>query len=354
MTRFGKYSNLICLLFAIAVVEFIGLAGLLISGAAGGGDPEEEVLAAPAEEAPPPGSGEEDPAGAERTETPEQEEPPKEKAKPAGERTAPEILAGAQLITHGMGAVDGVTVLNCLEGFQAQYDKGVRVFEVDLRLTRDHQVVLRHDWRAGWQSGISETSIPELKEFLARPILKQYTPLSFRDLLLLMEEHPDICIVTDTKFLDPEIITLEFEAMVQDAADLGLSYLFDRMVIQIYNPLMFRIVDTIHHFPCYIYTLYSEGFAQTEDAFREKAAFCQENGILGVTMWSYWWREAYAPIAQEYGVAVYTHTVNDPEAALRQLESGVSAVYTDILTPEDLEGPADGPENQPESLEEGA
>ena len=71
-------------------------------------------------------------------------------------------------------------------------------------------------------------------------------------------------------------------------------------------------------------------------------------------MWSYWWREAYAPIAQEYGVAVYTHTVNDPEAALRQLESGVSAVYTDILTPEDLEGPADGPENQPESLEEGA
>ena len=360
MRRFGKYSNLIYLLLAIAALEFIGLAGLLLSGAAGG-EPDAAVLSgeedAPSGQAEDPGgtqSGE--PGEARDPAVPEQEEPPGEKAKPAGERTGPEILSGAQLITHGMGAVDGVTVLNCLEGFQAQYDKGVRVFEVDLRLTRDHQVVRRHDWRAGWQSGISETSIPELKEFLARPILHKYTPLSFRDLLLLMEEHPDICVVTDTKFLDAEIVTLEFEAMLQDAEELGLSYLFDRMVIQVYSPLMFRVVDTVHHFPNYIYTLYSEGFAQTEDAFREKAAFCQENGILGVTMWSHWWREAYAPIAQEYGVAVYTHTVNDPETALRQLEGGVSAVYTDLLTPEDLEDPADAAEseNQPQSSEEGA
>ena len=29
--------------------------------------------------------------------------------------------------------------------------------------------------------------------------------MSFRDLLLLMEEYPDICIITDTKFTDAEV-----------------------------------------------------------------------------------------------------------------------------------------------------
>ena len=340
MTRFGKYSNLICLLFAIAVVEFIGLAGLLISGAAGGGDPEEEVLAAPAEEAPPPGSGEEDPAGAERTETPEQEEPPKEKAKPAGERTAPEILAGAQLITHGMGAVGERTVLNCLEGFQAMYQQGVRVFEADLRLTSDQAVVLRHDWRKGWQRGIRETSIPTLEEFLNAPILGKYTPLSFQDLLLLMEEYPDICIVTDSKFMEAEFVRLQFDAMVADAEELGLSYLLDRFVVQIYSPLMFQVVDSIHHFSGYIYTLYLEGFDGTEDTFRRKAAFCAENGILGITMAQELWGAAYGEIAAEYGISVYTHTVNDLEQAKALLDSGVSGIYTDSLTPGNLETPA--------------
>ena len=77
-------------------------------------------------------------------------------------------------------------MLNCLEGFQAMYAQGVRVFEADLRMTSDQKVVLRHDWRKGWQRGIRETSIPTLEEFLNAPILGKYTPLSFQDLLLLM------------------------------------------------------------------------------------------------------------------------------------------------------------------------
>ena len=68
---------------------------------------------------------------------------------------------------------------------------------------------------------------------------------------------------------------------------------------------------------------------------------------MGITMWDYWWREDYAPIAQELGLKVYTHTVNDAQDALRLLESGVSAVYTDGLTPGELaQTPAAGAEIQ--------
>ena len=334
MAKRPKVQPFTWLLLALVVLLFAGLLGVLLA------DSRSQAALAAEEE----GAGTEDAAAqADETETPSwlypaepEEETVQEKEPPEGALSATEILAGAQVIAHGMGAMEGIATLNCLEGFQQQYERGVRVFEADLRLTSDMEVVLRHDWRAGWQAGISETQIPSLTAFLNRPILEQYTPLSFRDLLLLMEEYPDICIITDSKFTDAEIVTLQFKAMLADAKEMGLSYLFDRMIIQVYSQLMYKVVDNLHHFPHYIYTLYAEGFGRTEDAFREVAAFCGENGILGVTMWDYWWDESYLPIAQEYDVQVFAHTVNDPQEALALLESGISAVYTDTLTPGNL------------------
>lgn len=231
-----------------------------------------------------------------------------------------------------MGEVDGRAYLNCLEGFQAMYAQGVRVFEADLELTIDGKIVLRHDWSFDVQDGIGADAIPTREDFLAVPILGEYTPLSFRDLLLLMEEYPDICVITDTKYTGPETAAAQLRLMLEDAQELGLTKLFDRIVIQIYNRAMGETLAERFGFPHYIYTLYAEGFEQTADAFRELAAYCANHGIEGVTMWADWWDPAYAPIAQTFGVRVYAHTVNDPEQARQLLDSGISAVYTDSLT----------------------
>lgn len=382
MSRNSRSNTPIYALLALVLVQFVALAALLAA-----------YDGRKTEESPPPAAQEAQEAAlsAEEENIPAWLEPAEEtvteKEPPEDALSAPDILADASLIAHGMGAVaapeDGaadsgdpaggasgdetadaltdangrelVTVLNCLEGFQAQYAAGVRVFEADLRLTSDMEVVLRHDWRAGWQEGVSETSIPTLEEFLETPVLGEYTPLSFQDLLLLMEEYPDVCIITDTKFTEAEVVTAQFTAMLSDAKELGLTYLFDRFVIQVYDELMFKVVDGLHHFPHYIYTLYATGFAGTEGAFREAASFCADNGFLGLTLWDYWWREAYAPIARELGVAVYVHTVNDAQEARELLDQGVSGIYTDTLTPADLtaEGSTSGGET-PERTEEGA
>ena len=387
MSRNSRSNTPVYALLALVLVLFFSLAALLVSyegqaaEPAAGQDPGAQRETISAEE-------ETIPAWLEP-------KPPEEKEPPEDALSAPEILADAALIAHGLGAVaapvedgardvpedeaqddpvdgeeesspedeDGpelVTVLNCLEGFLAQYEAGVRVFEADLRLTADMEVVLRHDWRAGWQEGVSETAIPTLEEFLDKPILGEYTPLSFKDLLLLMEEYPDICVITDTKFTEAEVVTAQFSAMLDDASELGLSYLFDRFIIQVYDQLMFQVVDSLHHFPHYIYTLYATGFAGTEAAFREAAGFCADSGVMGLTLWDYWWRESYAPIAQELGVTVYVHTVNDAQEARALLEGGVSGIYTDSLVPADLEAAeaeateADGGGTPPESTEEGA
>ena len=333
MARRAQNRKVIYLLLAVALLQSAAIVGLLFSLDMST-PKEDEAISAPAD------SVEDDtvmPAWLEPVpEEPTSEEPAQEKEPPEGALSASDILASSQVIAHGLGEIGGETILNCREAFLTQYENGVRVFEADLRLTKDLQVVLRHDWRAGWQEGVSETAVPSLDEFLDKPLLEEYTPLSFRDLLLLMEEYPDVCVITDTKFTEEEIVALQFEAMLADARELGLSYLFDRMVIQVYSELSYRIVDSIHHFPHYLYTLYAEGFDRTEDTFRAKAAFCQENGIMGVTMWDYWWREDFAPIALEYGISVYAHTVNDPDQALSLLNSGVGAVYSDSLVPSDL------------------
>lgn len=386
MSRNSRSNTPIYALLALVLVQFVALAALLAA-----------YDGRKTEESPPPAAQEAQEAAlsAEEENIPAWLEPAEEtvteKEPPEDALSAPDILADASLIAHGMGAVaapedgaadsaaasgdpDGgasgdetadaltdangrelVTVLNCLEGFQAQYAAGVRVFEADLRLTSDMEVVLRHDWRAGWQEGVSETSIPTLEEFLETPVLGEYTPLSFQDLLLLMEEYPDVCIITDTKFTEAEVVTAQFTAMLSDAKELGLTYLFDRFVIQVYDELMFKVVDGLHHFPHYIYTLYATGFAGTEGAFREAASFCVDNGFLGLTLWDYWWRETYAPIARELGVAVYVHTVNDAQEARELLDQGVSGIYTDTLTPADLtaEASTSGGET-PERMEEGA
>ena len=266
-------------------------------------------------------------------------EKPQRQEKPEGELSAPEILSGVQVIAHGMGTVDGLATLNCLEGFQQQYAAGVRVFEADLRLTRDGKVVLRHDWwHYEWQDGINWANIPTREKFLSEKILKKYTPLSFRDLLLLMEEYPDICIITDTKFTESDAFFLQFDAMLADARELGLTYLFDRIVIQVYSGNMRTALNNIYPFPHYIYTLYQDEtpFTGTKEDLEKKAAYCAERGIGGITMSSAWWNPAFPGIAKKYGIQLYLYTVNDAAQARQYLDAGCSGVYSDSLTPSDL------------------
>lgn len=260
-----------------------------------------------------------------------------ERVKPTGEQGAPEILNNTTLIAHALGVVDDNYSLNCLEAFKAHYDAGVRVFEADLRMSADGCVILRHDWNPTLQEGIDSTHLPTLAQFLSTPILGKYTPLSFRDLLLLMVEYPDICVITDTKFIEPEAVTAQFQAMVDDAHALGLSYLFDRMIVQVYSPAHFAVVDNVYHFPHYIYTLYQDYFGQDEDSFHNKVNFCEENGIMGLTLNARLWDPDYAAIADAQGIKVYIHTVNDAETARYYLRTGIRAVYSDTLVPADME-----------------
>lgn len=97
-----------------------------------------------------------------------------EKARPAGELSAEEILASSRTVMHGLGQLSGTSVLNCREGFDRYYARGARVFEVDLRMTSDGQVVLRHD--AAGRRGSASCRSPRAMRFSPRPFWKGTRP----------------------------------------------------------------------------------------------------------------------------------------------------------------------------------
>jgi glycerophosphoryl diester phosphodiesterase len=58
----------------------------------------------------------------------------------------PSILAERPVVLHGFGYIDGHMVTNSIEAFLTNYDRGFRVFEVNLQMTSDDRLIARHDW----------------------------------------------------------------------------------------------------------------------------------------------------------------------------------------------------------------
>ncbi len=237
------------------------------------------------------------------------------------------------LISHGVGAINGRTRVAAEESFLYNYRLGYRVFECDFVLTSDGYAVLRHDWLGGMQAGIDEAHIPTREQFSATPILGQYTPLTFGDLLDLMIHYPDIWIITDSKDTDDASVTALFTALVNKANAIGRPDLLSRMVVQLYTPEMYHTVEAVHHFGHYMLTLYQTEFYGEADILERYVREAAALGIHDIVMWSFLYDESFLPILEAYGSRVYVHTLSDPAAAQKLLDRGVYGIYADGIDP---------------------
>lgn len=231
----------------------------------------------------------------------------------------------SRLIIHAMGLIDGSAYTNSLEAFQAHYENGQRYFETDFSVTSDDQLVARHDWQ-----GVDLENIPTEEVFLNTPIYGKYTPLSLKNIIYLMQQYEDVYIITDTKDDDPVIARKDISILVETAREMNAMDVLDRFVIQFYNIEMYEAIKDIYDFPYYIFTLYAVWYGD-ENEFIDYCRFCVANGVRTITMWDY--RLADNPrlsqIADQYGIAVYVHTVNDWETVEEMLSLGVYGIYTD-------------------------
>ena len=126
---------------------------------------------------------------------------------PSARRTPEEIDQQAKdtmrFIAHAGGVIDGETYTNSLEALDANYAKGFRLFELDIRQTRDGHFVATHDWYA-WKQKTKYPGVvpPTLADFHKYKIKDRYTPMDISGINLWFKTHPDAILVTD-KINDP-------------------------------------------------------------------------------------------------------------------------------------------------------
>lgn len=122
-------------------------------------------------------------------------------------------------IAHAGGKIDDRTYTNSLEALERNYQKGFRLFELDIIKTSDNKFVAAHDWEFWAEITNFKGSLPVTEsEFLQHPIRGIYTPMNIDRINKWFQEHPDAVLVTDKvneplafskQFVDPERLMME-------------------------------------------------------------------------------------------------------------------------------------------------
>lgn len=252
------------------------------------------------------------------------------------------IWEPTKTIGHSFGVVNGDTYTGSWEAFEENYARGRRVMEVDILLTSDNKCVLKHEWDVPVQEGISEENVPDEETFLNTKLDGKYTPMSFEQLCGLMIKYPDLWVVTDTKYTQEDEIREQFEIMMETIKNTegGHSEILDRFIVQVYNEQMYEFLQSQYGFKTYIFTMYKRFYTNdTVGIFRDVCRYCVNHGIE-VVMLKHRRYDNYSEeiqkIADEYGLKLYIHTVNDLDAAEELLDAGVAGICTDEIYDSDL------------------
>lgn len=241
-----------------------------------------------------------------------------------------------KLIGHSFGEIEGETYTGSLEAFEKKYSEGLRTFEVDFARTSDGYIVLRHDWEVPLQDFGEDNYVASRDEFVNTKILGRFTPLTLEDLFMLMKEHEDMWIVTDSKNQDPKTARQDFEDIVAVARSIDCEECLDRVVVQFYNEEMYEAIRPVYDFKGYIFTLYMR-WDESFEQYREIARWCAKNDIHAITMWADWSKNIdVITYAKMFDIDIYVHTVNDVEEARNRMYDGVVGVYTDVITKDEL------------------
>lgn len=243
-------------------------------------------------------------------------------------------------IAHAFGGILGNSYTNSREAFLLNYQLGHRLFEVDFDVTTDNRTVLAHD-ADGWRtnavvkadSDVQIAANPDptaftYDNFMSSLWYDKYHPLDIDALFQLLQEYPDIYIITGTKYFDEEHVSLQFSEFVNTAKNYDEGIL-NRFIPQIYHQEMLDMIMNIYPWKSVIYTLYSDPDWTPENVLE----FATDSGVKFITMWGSLVEQGTLDLWKTAEIKVAAHTINNLTQANRLRSLGVSIIYTDFLLP---------------------
>ncbi len=239
------------------------------------------------------------------------------------------------MIAHAGGSINEKLYTNSIEALDQSYMRGVKYFELDLKMTSDNKVVAVHDWENWKKRTEFDGKIPPtLDEFMSNKIDNKYTPMSYKEIIEWFLEREDTFLVTD-KLNEPIMLRnifkdlknkLIIELFTQESIEEALN-------IDLKNILVSqRLLWKNNYNEKYLQVLMQSksnvrGFAVNKDSVYENPKFFKK--------------------ARDKGFKVYVYGINDFESndldrskneqkILCDLHSLIDGIYADFII-EDLE-----------------
>ncbi|WP_182303321.1 interleukin-like EMT inducer domain-containing protein [Cohnella cholangitidis] len=243
-------------------------------------------------------------------------------------------------IGHAGGRIDGINGSNCKEAFEHSYThRGHRVFEADLEMTSDGELVLRDGWNAylyrhlqqQQPEGIHEAEPLALEQFLDLKIKQQYTPMTVVDLFQFLITYPDVQVITHTQSTDSKRIEQQFTKLVELTTSFNCNFMH-RIIPQVYNEEMYDSIEKVFPFPRYAFKLY-----QTKATDEEVIRFVKDKKIRFVTASQERYSKELGKRLKSLGSSVFIHTINDLDVVREYIREEADGFYTDALTSAEIE-----------------
>lgn len=234
------------------------------------------------------------------------------------------------LIAHAGGGIDGYEYTNSKEAILKSYDDGFRLFELDLSLTSDNQLVLRHGWDEAYGQDFLTINGPvSYDQFMNSPYYNEYTPIDFESVLKFLKKNPDVYVIMDGKVNSVEDTKVLYEKIDEYTNKLD-KQLKSRLIPQMFYKDDLEIIRQ-YGFHDLVYVVGREDYTP-----ESLAQFCDENDIRVVSLSIYRANPEVVHALKEKNIKAYVYTINSIDEMEKFLQIGVNGFFTDFVSPQEF------------------
>lgn len=232
-------------------------------------------------------------------------------------------------IAHALGGIEGHEYTNSKEALEASYNKGFRLFETDIKLSSDGNLILVH---SGWQKRMNLDETTEMLDentFLNSKIHGKYSTMSFKDLTEFMKTHKDMYVMVDIGRKSSKGTIKFYKKIVKDAKK--DTSVLQRLIVGGHTIEMIESVKTIYNFK--IFNLYCPSKEKRDEALNTPESFieyCKNNKIQSISMPVNNYDQEIIDLARKNKIIVYLFTINNEDDAKKYLEN-VDVIGTDFI-----------------------
>ncbi|QEM66874.1 hypothetical protein FO488_01000 [Geobacter sp. FeAm09] len=214
------------------------------------------------------------------------------------------------VIGHGLGPklYGGENTLKTLE---KGWERGFRIFEVDLSVTSDNHLVCYH---GGEEREIDKTSYAD---YLKRMKAEGHQPCRFSDIVGYARQHPETRFVLDVK-------NRFYDAYAMARHEIGDPSLGKSFIPQVYDFEQLPDIRKGNFFAGEIFTSYRSALTN-----RQIFDAAKTYDVRAVTLTTQRFFNHEGKFSEK--ISVFTHPINDPFIAKKVQEQGGRGIYTSYV-----------------------